>query len=206
MIITTELKNLNIITFLEIMHNNKVELLDESNKGSYTEEEAEQLNNAWLKLYDEYFEIKNDITAKVYLENRIKVFQLQTKVLGFVKLHDLLVHAQTLEENTEVKLLVIDNLKLIEPRFKVNMFDSIVEICERVKKTIKALDNELNQIKSNQEKKEEKQVFNVYKVIASIEQVLERSINVKDVNVLQFIAYEDTAKDIMKSKEKLNKK
>lgn len=206
------LKKLNIITFLEIMQDGNTKLLDQeyTEDKQYTEEHINQINDIWLALYDKYYELKNDSFAKSYLSNQYKLFNLEFKVLILSKQHNILANLQELkesEEKTQIKQQCIEVIKEIEPRIKLNIFDSPIEVCVKLHSVLKALNNELGTIKVNQYKRTEKTKENVYKSISRVEQVLERSIgNTKEISVMQFLAYESDANEIIKIKEIKNKK
>lgn len=210
--LNNSLRQLNIITFLEIMQEGNTKLLDQeyTEDKQYTERQINQLNDLWLTLYDKYYELKNDSFAKSYLSNQYKLFNLEFKVLILSKQHNILANLQDLkesEEKTQIKQQCIEVIKEIEPRIKLNIFDSPIEVCVKLHSVLKALNNELGTIKVNQEKRTEKTKTNVYNAIASVEQTLERPLgDITKVNVEQFVAYEEMARNTIKSKEVKNKK
>ena len=204
------LDDLKIIPFLKIMQEGNVLLLDSeyTTEKNYTDEEITQLNELWLKLYDEYFELKNDGLARTYLTNQHKVFNLEFKIVTLSKFHDILANIQEYQHNekvAEIKLNCVNEVKKLAPRLKINIFDDVLTLCTKIQGVIKALTNELGTIKVNQEKRVEKQKANVYDVVANVEQVLERSLgDINNISVALFVSYEKIAGKIIKSKENKN--
>lgn len=202
------LETVNIITFLKIMQDGNVNRLDNNFTESkqYTEEETNQYTNNWLKLYDDYFALKNDGSAKTYLKNQFKHVTLQVKILALSKQHDKLAELENNLKDTpnylEAKQSIINDIKQTEPKLKINIFDDVLSICIKLQSMIKALNNEFKTIKVNQDKRVSKEKENVYNVIARVEQILERTLgDVSKISVSQFLAYEQIANNIVKSKE-----
>lgn len=205
MVIINSLKQLNIITFLEILQDNNFKRLDkdyDENK-EYSDEEIKTLELTWLNLYDEYFSIKNDHKAKSYLSTQKKIVLLEATIQAIVKNHDVLANLSEFKQTDDtliVKQKVIANIKEIDSRIKLNIFDDIHDICQKLQSVIKSLTNELGTIKNNQSKRVNKNKTNVYKIIAHVEQVLERSLgDISKISVIQWLAYEEMANDKLKS-------
>lgn len=205
MVIINSLKVLNIITFLEILQDNNFKRLDkdyDENK-EYSDEEIKTLESTWLNLYDEYFSIKNDHKAKSYLSSQKKIALLEATIQAIVKNHDVLASLSEFKQTDDtllVKQKVIANIKEIDSRIKLNVFDDIPDICQKLQSVIKSLTNELGTIRNNQSKRVDKNKTNVYKIIAHVEQILERSLgDVSKISVIQWLAYEEMANDKLKS-------
>ena len=205
MVVINSLKTLNIITFLEILQDNNFKRLDKDYDESkeYSDEEIKTLESIWLKLYDEYFSIKNDHKAKSYLSNQKKIVLLEATIQAIVKNHDVLANLSEFKQTNDtlvVKQKVISNIKEIDSRIKLNVFDDIPDICNKLQSVIKSLSNELGTIKDNQNKRVDKNKTNVYKIVAHVEQVLERSLgDISKISVIQWLAYEEIANDKIKS-------
>lgn len=205
MVIINSLKTLNIITFLEILQDNNFKRLDKDYDESkeYSNEEIKTLESVWLKLYDEYFSIKNDHKAKSYLSSQKKIVLLEATLQAIVKNHDVLANLSEFQQTNDtlvVKQKVVANIKEIDSRIKLNVFDDIHDICNKLQSVIKSLSNELGTIKDNQNKRVDKKKTNVYKIIAHVEQVLERSLgDISKISVIQWLAYEEMANDKIKS-------
>lgn len=206
--IAKELSELKIIPFLKILETNNFLLLDSdySPKKEYTDQEKNEIEATWYKLYDEYFALENDHTAKSFLANQKKLQELEFSIAGMTKIHDLLANLQQFEftqEVAETKLNLINDLNAIEPRLNLIWTDSIVEVCNKVESVLKLLNNQLQDLKGAKKTKVEKKTINVYNIVAMVEQSLGRSIgDINTVNVEQFLAYKAIAKEMNKKNEK----
>src|SRR5690348_4844742 len=65
------LESLKIVTFWKIVETNDVELLDAKYKhgNKYSNEQIIYLNSYWVKLYDEFYNLRNNKSGK-YLMNK----------------------------------------------------------------------------------------------------------------------------------------
>lgn len=219
--LTNNLRELNIITFFDILLEGNTKLLDSEYKQDkeYSEEQLKEIDNTWLLLYDRYFELKNDIQAKSYLQNQKRLLDINLAIKSLQEIHNLLsqeynnyindkLEAYKYEDLVNTKLLAIENIKLIDDRIQVKPLDSVIEICTKLQSVLKAFSNELNTISTNQEKRSEKVKNNVFDIIVSVEVGLEMKLgNPKEISVEQFIAYENKLKEKIKrlDKNKLKK-
>lgn len=210
------LRELNIITFFDILLEGNTKLLDieYSNDKEYTETELLELDLVWMEIYDRYFELKNDIQAKSYLQNQSRLLELNVKIKSLQVIHDKLAEINNIYVNdtlqavnfeivAETKQNAFQQINLIDDRIQIKPLDSIQEICTKLQSVLKAFSNELNTISTNQEKRSEKLKNNVFDIIVSVEVGLEMKLgNPKEISVEQFIAYENKLKDKIKQMEK----
>lgn len=214
--LTNNLRELNIITFFDILLEGNTKLLDVdySTDKEYTEQQLKEIDNTWLSLYDRYFELKNDIQAKSYLQNQSRLLELNVKIKSLQVIHDKLAEINNLYVNdtlqavnykivAETKQNAFQQINLIDDRIQIKPLDSIHEICTKLRSVLKAFSNELNTISTNQEKRAEKVKNNVFDIIVGVEVGLEMKLgNPKEISVEQFIAYENKLKDKIKQMEK----
>lgn len=214
--LTNSLRELNIITFFDILLEGNTKLLDVdySTNKEYTEPQLKEIDNTWLSLYDRYFELKNDIQAKSYLQNQSRLLELNVKIKSLQVIHDKLAEINNIYVNdtlqavnfeivAETKQNAFQQINLIDDRIKIKPLDSIHEICTKLQSVLKAFSNELNTISTNQEKRAEKVKNNVFDIIVSVEVGLEMKLgNPKEISVEQFIAYENKLKEKIKRMEK----
>ena len=169
MTITNNLRELNIITFFDILLEGNTKLLDSEYRQDkeYTEEQLQEIDNTWLLLYDRYFELKNDTQAKSYLQNQSRLLELNVKIKSLQVIHDKLAEINNIYVNdtlqavnfeivAETKQNAFQQINLIDDRIKIKPLDSIQEICTKLQSVLKAFSNELNTISTNQEKRSEK--------------------------------------------------
>lgn len=214
--LTNSLRELNIITFFDILLEGNTKLLDSEYKQDkeYTEEQLKEIDNTWLLLYDRYFELKNDIQAKSYLQNQSRLLELNVKIKSLQVIHDKLAEINNIYVNdtlqsvnyeivAETKQNAFQQINLIDDRIQIKPLDSIHEICTKLQSVLKAFSNELNTIYTNQDKRSENVKNNVFDIIVSVEVGLEMKLgNPKEISVEQFIAYENKLKDKIKRMEK----
>jgi len=214
--LTNNLRELNIITFFDILLEGNIKLLDsEYNQNKeYTEEQLKEIDNTWLSLYDRYFELKNDIQARAYLQNQSRLLELNVKIKALQVIHDKLAEINSIYVNdrlqaidfeivAETKQNAFRQINLIDDRIKIKPLDSVSEICTKLQSVLKAFSNELNTISTNQEKRSEKVRNSVFDIIVNVEVGLEMKLgNPKEISVEQFIAYENKLKEKIKRLEK----
>lgn len=214
--LTNSLRELNIITFFDILLEGNTKLLDSEYKQDkeYTEEQLQEIDNTWLSLYDRYFELKNDIQAKSYLQNQSRLLELNVKIKSLQVIHDKLAEINNLYVNdtlqavnyeivAETKQNAFQQINLIDDRIKIKPLDSIIEICTKLQSVLKAFSNELNTISTNQEKRSEKIKQSPYNIFNKVQIGLEVYLgNPKDMNVEQFVMYENELKEKIKRMEK----
>lgn len=86
---------------------------------------------------------------------------------------------------------------LIEKTLKVKMQESQPETynLKTIERVISALRNKYNIEQTNKAKQANKEIDNVYKVVASVSRILEMQLNVKEMTVSEWLAYEEVAKE-----------
>ena len=207
------LKQINIITFWEIAESEDYRLMDvdfDENK-AYSDEDMLLMQAGFLKLYDDYFEAKNDSIQKNTLQGNDKqvkeVFKLNLLQDQYKTLQLLEYNKESLNADDFVDILnrVYTNVVDLEKKVRINRMDSIKNNAERLKRVIDALNQRilLNDKRGKQEvQKEAKKFRNHYDNIASIEHIMERSIgDVSKINALQWLSYEKIAEKIIKTKK-----
>lgn len=198
------LDKLRIILFWEILKEKNPLLLDADYKpeNKYSQEEEEFIVNTWERLYDEFFEAKNDLKGRALLRES----ESETKLLFKINLLiDIRNHLLSLFKSIDsLELSVFENLKYsayeivnkIESKLKFDPFVNIPTALVKLDKALASLQNSYS-IKNKRNNQEiDKQIQNVYSVVANVEQILERSIpNINEISVMHWLAYENSAKE-----------
>ncbi len=207
--ILNSLDKLKIILFWEILKEHNYYLLDVnySNDKKYNDAESEKIVNIWYQLYDDYYKLKNDQKAKLFLSKAINEMKLRVKIDNIVSTANFLIdlenhYKEILEDEQfyEYEVQLYGLIKELEPKIKFRYFDGIPANIKTIQSVINALTTQLTLMQKKSEKVIEEEVQNVYKVVARVEQILERSIpNINDISVMQWLAYEEIANEKIKS-------
>lgn len=210
------LDQISIITFWKIAEEDKYQLMDLNYTPSktYSEEDLLILKTAYLKLYDEYFLLKDSQNQRLTIKNNDEKLNKQHKIqlleshLKALVLIDYLV-SQGVDKSEEIKV-IIDNIKRIEKRVNLPYTDSLFKIMEKVAKLIKRLVNqlEIDEARSDQHQKREAKKFkNYYDNIVAIEGILERPLGDDSlISAMKWIAYEKQAENKIKAQKNGSRK
>ncbi len=207
--ILNSLDKLKIILFWEILKEHNYYLLDVnySKDKKYNDAESEKIVNIWYQLYDDYYKLKNDQKAKLFLSKAINEMKLRVKIDNIVSTANFLIdlenhYKEILEDEQfyEYEVQLYGLIKELEPKIKFRYFDGIPANIKTIQSVINALTTQLTLMQKKSEKVIEEEVQNVYKVVARVEQILERSIpNINEISVMQWLAYEEIANEKIKS-------
>ena len=204
-----------ILTFWEIIKSKNYALLDidYSENKIYTESEIAQFNLLWSKLEDEYYNLKKDsksystiVKSNDAFRLLLKIELLENNLNSLVELYN---NIEIIDQDDfiRIKQKIYQNFTLIHDRITPKYFDGLKENFNLITRFINAFksDYEINYKVVTDEIKEE--VTNIYNIVASVGSILGYQINVKQVNVMEWIAYEEIAKQkINAQKEAYNGK
>jgi len=207
------LDKLKILTFWKIIQDKNILLLDFDYfyGKEYTKEQKEEIEQTWLKLYDEYYILVNDSKSKYNLDKSFEELRLRDKINQVKQNYDFLIvlndnklrlkpeDIQKYEQETYRNLVRID--KRIKPLF----FKGIEANLKNLDRVLKSLINRYNTDNKNNKKEVEKQIQNVYDVVANAESWLERNLDIDNMVVSRWIAYEKQIKDKQKAQKKNGK-
>lgn len=203
------LDKLRIILFWDILKEQNYFLLDVnySKDKKYSEKQKEQMLEVWYSLYDEYYKAKNDQKAKLFLSKAINEMKLKVRIDNIVSTANFLVDLENYykdiledEQFLEYEHKLYSLIKELEPKIKFRLFDGIPTNLKIIQSVVNALTTQLTLMQKKTTEKIEEEVTNVYKVVARVEQILERSIpNINEISVMQWLAYEEIANEKFKS-------
>lgn len=201
------LETLKILTFWKITKDKDVRLLDVNFKDGkkYTKKEIEALEALWLRLFDEYFTLRDRQDSKRNLIKSFDELKLREKInqvknaiefletlknqIGFISNDDIIKYEQE----------CYNNLKKIDSRIKPLYFDGIDANLVNLSKVLKSFINKYNVAFKEQEKVIKNEVSNVYDIVASVESWLERNLDVDNMSVSRWLAYEKQVEQKQKS-------
>ncbi|NRA92160.1 MAG: hypothetical protein HRU26_05650 [Psychroserpens sp.] len=176
----------------------------------YTEEQKNELELTWLRLYDEYYVMLDDSKSKFKMNKTFDELKLRDKINQIKNNYDFLVMIcgyvgqmpndmldQYIQE-TYKRLIKID--KRIKPKF----FDPVTDNLKMLDRFINSLINTYNQVHKDNVKSVESEINNVYDVVANAESWLERNLNINDMVVSHWIAIEKQVKQKQKAVKNKN--
>lgn len=207
------LEVLKILTFWKINQTGNIFLLDKDffEGKLYTEKESACVQEIWFRLQDEYYKLQNDPKQRAKIrsskERMLLQFKVQTLINHlefyerFFRYADLLDTKSYVEQ--EHKLFKL--FKELGFTKKVSPFASPEEKLNIVSRYVSAVYGKLKRLNNEVEKELGEQINNMYIQVVSIERVIERPIpNIENITVMQWIAYEQQANEIIKAHKKVN--
>jgi hypothetical protein len=208
------LDTLKILTFWKIIQDKNILLLDFDyyDGKKYTDKDVKLIQSNWDNLYDEYYNLVNDSKTKHKLSKAFKELQTRSKINEIKNYIDFLISLKKgigyVEEEIILKYeqQVYANLKKVDKRIKPKLFDGIDVNIQYLDKFLSALINTYNRDNENVKKEVEKQISNVYDVVASVESWLERSLPIEEISVTRWLAYEKQVKNKQKASKKNGKR
>lgn len=208
------LDTLKILLFWEITRSKNALLLDEnySKNKKYSQKDVELCEQTWLKLFDEYYVLRQNQETKgnllksfdelklrekiTQINNAIEFLETLKSQIGFISNEDIIKYEQELYAT----------LKKIDNRIKPLFFEGIDANIINLGKVLKSLINKYNIEFKEKDKVIKKEVKNVYEVVVNAESWLERTLDVENMVVSRWIAYEKQIADKQKAQIKNGKR
>ena len=196
--INDSLDNLKILTFWEIQKTQNVFLIDNLwHKGKeYSKAQTEYINGIWSDLYDEYFKIKNDSRSAKYLrdlkEEAMLVFKIELLSNIYKNLYSIETN-KTFLSDEDYKALVQNSRESILKVQSLILPQKVNDILEILNRLIAGFVNKYNLQKKKNEGETNKKIQNVFEVVASVGLALNMQLNVNEMVVTEWLAYENMA-------------
>lgn len=201
--ISRNIRELRILTFWEIVSTDNHSLLDKdyTPEKKYTQKQKEDLTEAWIKIGDEYFTVKNDDRAKRYLQKSKDAFVLAKKINIYVENIDRLYGIMEMYLNMDKPIMAqmvnqcYETAKKIEPKTKIKVDASIGQNLKAMDAVLQSMINRFNLKYKQKREIAKKEVHNIYDNISVVEDYLGRSLaDIDKMTVAQWISYEKAAK------------
>lgn len=201
------LSQINIELWNEILNTQNIYLLDKQykEKKQYSKEEVKYISETFSSLYDDYFIKLDNSFAKANLKETQEKIQLSAKIMILTdcvnSLQAIKRNYKILKEPLKKENDIYDCVKIISKYVKFDKFATIDENIEVIIKIIQS--NELTYKRKFGEEKNENSAVNYTfeKQVVDVEQVLGRSIDITNTNVLKWIGYINLAKEISKKRQ-----
>lgn len=200
------LKEISAIIFHEIRFSGNILLLDkdyEEDK-NYSASEIISISDDWIKLYDEYYKESdsNDLRRSFRDKKKGTSLLMQINVVSGIKktLNLLVKNDKYINEHirySTVSSLSV-SLKRITNRVVIKASDSIEINLKNVDRFLKGLQSKYKINFKKEMNVDEQSIMLFYNIKAQIEDILGKDSISDDINMLQWLAYENKAKQKIK--------
>lgn len=200
------LKEISAIIFHEIRFSGNILLLDkdyEEDK-NYSASEIISISDDWIKLYDEYYKESdsNDLRRNFRDKKKGTSLLMQINVVSGIKktLNLLVKNDKYINEHirySTVSSLSV-SLKRITNRVVIKASDSIEINLKNVDRFLKGLQSKYKINFKKEMNVDEQSIMLFYNIKAQIEDILGKDSISDDINMLQWLAYENKAKQKIK--------
>jgi hypothetical protein len=151
-------------------------------------------------MYDEYYLLKKDSSAVMAIEKHnataeilCKINLLRYNLEGLVSLYENQEIITDYARFDELEQMYYANFKTIDKRINIKYFDGLKTNYDTVARFILSLEASYELNYKRAEQAIDKEVKNVYTIIAQVGTMLGMQLNAKDMNVKEFLAYEEEA-------------
>lgn len=199
------LKQINIELWNEVIETQNTALLDVNYKygKKYNASQLKLLDKTFSRLYDDYFLALNNRRAKSNLERSQEKTTLSLKLIvlenAIQTLEFIGRNQRFLKDYMEKERKVYDSVKIVAKNVQFKPFNTIQENIDILKKVLKS--NELEYQRKFGDDKEQENNYSFEKQLIDIENVLGRSLDVKNCNVIKWIEYLNKVEQIIQQKE-----
>jgi hypothetical protein len=198
---------LNITTFWQIVEKNDIEYLNHNHKigYKYSDKQLEILSEHWKKLYDEFYELRNNKAGKYTIDKNLELakISLTLDLLGDIE-NRLILLINMESKSTFTRFIVqrtseaVNDLKILYPKIKVALFSTPIEVLTILQSVIKAQINIYEEKVGVKDKAVVKQRETIYDVISVMSKYLGYSLNINNMSCLEFIGHENTVNSMNK--------
>lgn len=197
------IKELNVILFFNVLDSNNLSLLFLKHKKKYTKKELELAERYWLDVNDYIFKLKNNQELRADLSFNQEKNIIEARILTLKAIYNSFLMLQNnynfIEFYAEKRNKLIELYNTI--MFGLVCFDNLIsdnEFLDAIKISLQNLDylSKKNDKKIN---KSVDTIKSIYSIIADIGVILNMQLNAKNMNITEFIEYENIA--IEKSKQ-----
>ena len=201
------LKSINVALWFDILETQNICLLDKnySEDKKYNEVQIKQISGVFSSLYDDFFIRLNNRKAKANLANSQEKMMLSVKLMVLNECLNTLIfiskNYSKIQNAYQKELKIYQTIKSVSKNTKFAENNTLSDNIQKVKDLINT--NQLTfERKYNEEVKEQNYTFE--RQLVDVEQVLGRSLNIKECNVIQWIGYINKVQEIIKVKEQEN--
>jgi hypothetical protein len=205
------LDKLKILTFWQIIKDKNILLLDfdYSDGKIYTETQLSEIQQTWLRLYDEYYVVLDDSKTRFKMNKSFDELQTRNKISQIKYNYNFLLSLLSCEKDFEVTKYeqeTYKRLKVIDIRIKPKYFEGIQSNLDNLDRVMKSFINRYNIDHKESQSEIQKEIDNVYDVVANAESWLApQPIFINDMVVSHWIAIQNQIKQKQKAQQKNGK-
>jgi len=194
------LEYLKIILFWRIVDTNDITELDlnYSKSKKYTEEQLDILSKHWVKIYDGFYEHRNNKSGRYLITKNFELAKMALLLELLADIENRIILLINMSKQIELKsfilkrtLQVIEDFKRLYPKVYINRFDNLLEILTIVQSVIKSQTNIYDEKLGVKEKTVDKQKQTVYDVVAIMSKILGYNLDVNNMTCLEFVGHEN---------------
>lgn len=205
--ILRSLKSINVSLWYEILETQNIYILDKnySEDKKYSQIQLRQISTIFADLYDDFFIRLNNKKAKTNLVNSQDKMMLSVKLMVLNECLNTLIfiskNYSKISKAYQKELNIYQTIQNISKNTNFAETNTLLDNIQKVKDLINT--NQLTfERKYSNEVKDNNYTFE--KQVVDVEQVLGRSLNIKECSVIQWIGYINKVQEIIKEKEKEN--
>ena len=207
------LDSLKILTFWKILETKNACLLDfdYSIDKKYTQDQQHEIELTWLRLYDEFFVLRDDKGSKADIDKGFEELKIKSQILNvshnynyLIKIAEFSVFLKPKDVEKRIKE-TYDRLKgLYGIGNKLNIdYNASLEInLKTLERVINSLQNTYNLNFKESEKAVKQEIKNVYDIVAIAEDELNRHIPIEDIVCTRWLSYEKQVNEKQRKRSK----
>lgn len=192
------LDTLKILTFWKILKEKNALLLDMDyfEEKKYSNEQKNEIEQTWNRLYDEFFVLRDSSKSRMQLIRAFDEMHLREKITQIKNNADFLIELKSLyglmpqEDLDRYEQEIYNTLKLIDKKIKPLYFEGIDANIRNLERIMNSFINKYNQEHKKRDEAVKTEINNVYDIVANAESWLERNININDMVVAHWLAIE----------------
>jgi len=201
--VINKIDKLKIMVFWEILKTGNAMLLDSGyfEDKEYTKEERFKIEGYWLEIYNQYYLLENDSKTKTTLSNAneemLLLFKLNLLIENYNFLKWTYRHRDLIDERAflEYQHRVFLLFEKIHDGFKLEYFSDFEINSKKIERLISSLTNTYNIKKKKTDVKIEEQVSNIYVLAQQVGEVFGFRLDVENMYVPEWLAWQKRAKE-----------
>jgi hypothetical protein len=167
-----------------------------------------EIENHWKKLYDEFYELRNNKSGKYSLNKNYELVKLSLTLELLMDIENRLIMLINLGYSKELTKFIaqrtveaINDFKILYPRVKISMLDNCEDVLVTVQSVIKAQTNIFDEKAGAKQDNIEKQRETIYDIVSMMSKYLGYNLDVNNMSCMEFIGHENTINSASKKEQ-----